>query len=487
MPYQADLGSRDAARNLCEEIPQWFNTFRKKYSGINSSFIKENEGPILLGGFCQLLRTRQSSETKKVELEQSYKRWIKQIIEKISDLSKKIKKLHPDQNILTNKLDILGIKDMVSVGKDILDSGRPFSDIYFKDFKKIRDSGTSKFRNNDLQRIEEANKAYKKVIGTLFYNMKEEHKTQLESKVSGFKKKIQYDAAIRQNLESEIEETAKEISKARNTKSGKRGRGKKVDKTWYSSDEIDPLFRYFTESTQTRDGSNIVYTPPLSGDGHYGERDLAKEIETGLIRAIGEKEKGRAKLLMPLNIGAGKNGTESGNHWVLCYISFDENNNDIWYIDPLGNKIPENISATIKQSLSIVFSKDINDLSISELDAPVQKDGHNCGPYIVEACRIFCDDHGEITRLQDLDMQEVRREHKDILKVSRLSNIGSRKKPSSAKKSKRKNNEITTEKATPTPSTRLGLNPSSSYSNNTQNSDGTNTEELEPCSKRHKS
>lgn len=475
MPYQADLGSRDAARNLCEEIPRWYDIFRKV------KVVKENEGPILLGGFCQLLRTRKNGETKKIEIEQSYQRWIKQIIEKISQLSKKLNVLNPDQNILSQVPDNIGIRDMVGAGKDILDSGRPFSDVDYNNFTKTRDSGTSRFRKRDLLRVQGANKAYKKVVAMLFANMTTEHKDQLESKVNGFKNKMQCDAAIR----LDIEETKKEASK---TKPGKRG--KRVDRTWYTDDEIDHLFRSFTESTQARDGSNILNTPPLSGDGYYGERDLASEIETGLIRAIGKKDVGRAKLLMPLNIGAGKNSRTTGNHWVLCYISFDENNNDIWYIDPLGNGIPKNISAAIKQSLCNVFKKDINDLSISELNAPVQRDGYNCGPYIVEACRIFCDEQGInlVETLTALDMQLVRRQHKEILEDSRRSNIGSRKKPSSAKKSKRKSKEMTTTAtATPAPSTKLKINLRSLYSNSTQNSDGTDTEELEPGSKRYKS
>lgn len=451
MPFKADLGSLDAVVNLCSEIPEWINRFREK------NLIEDGRGPILLGSFCQLLRTRKSKKTAKSErLEQSYQNWIKQILDKTVELSRAIKEYLKDQKILTNKTTMHGIKDMVGVGLNIQKSGRPFADTSYKGHRKSRKQRGReklvKFQKDDYKRINEASKAYKKIIGLLLSNMREEDLDRLEIKVPGFKEAIKLYGAIDQQIDSnEVDASKKDVDTSKK-------RSRKGSRRWYTDADISNLFRYLTESLE-----NISFTTPMQGgDAVFSAEDLQANIHANILNAIGnDRDQESTRVLIPLNIGA-KSGNRSGNHWVLAYVRFTSRVNEIYYIDPLGSDIPAQISGALTRSLRDIFNLDASvNLEITRLEGPVQQDGYNCGPWIVEACRIFAEG-GDPNTLVNLDIEAARRQHTEILRNDAASNSSPRKRSTRRRKAKvlsnNKRRKTAQQPVTPMPSAKFANN-----------------------------
>ena len=427
MPFKAELGCLEAAYNLREEMPEWFQKFRE------NKLISEKGGPILLGAYCQQMRTRKLKQSENHELEESYKEWIKPILEATAELSVEISKYIDGQKILNKDVTLSGVKDMVGTGLNIQKSGRPFSDTAFNGHKKPKKSRgktkLEKFGKKDFQRIREANDAYKKIIGQALLNMRKEDLDRLKSKNSNIEETLKLWSGIDQQIK---------IGKQLQTKDKQDKKGKKHDKepnkkgntTWYNHEQIENLFRYFTESND-----RVAYTSPMQGDGSFTAEDLQANISGRIINILANREtSGEHRFLVPLNIGA-KKMNESGNHWVVAYIRLsDEGEQEIYYFDSLKGNMPHNIRRALIGSIVEIFGKNRENIVIRPyVDMQVQTDGHNCGPWIAEMCRITAE-AGTPSDLYMLDINKERKNHEEILRDIQSSNTGRKKKRRSTRK-----------------------------------------------------
>jgi hypothetical protein len=154
------------------------------------------------------------------------------------------------------------------------------------------------------------------------------------------------------------------LSLAPNSHSGK-------DTHWYDSDEINQSLSQLEQNPHVK-----VYPPMLGTDldnYNFLKAQLEELNDNRVIPAHADAE--RRQVIIPLNLGTEKG---EGIHWVLLYLrypSLPEAMPQIIYIDSKGEKM----LPSMKKHLNELFPH----VEIDENKVVLQKDGYNCGPWII--------------------------------------------------------------------------------------------------------
>ena len=277
-----------------------------------------------------------------------------------------------------------------------------------KSNKKVRQRN---FNAHERQKQLQTHNAYRAVIGALFSNMTEAHKQRLDRAVEGFQSAIKLMHSIyTQMIKIDVR--------------GVKAKKPSYDTRWYEDGDIDQLMdHYFGQNP------GIVHTTPLQGDGHFARNDLEDTIVEFLQGNMNDDSgTGTKTALIPLNIGAQispalpENSTPSGQHWTLAIIEFasEVRGPRLYYFDSLYSDTNDSLKNVLQNSVYRVFNQRtiLTPLTLKR----VQKDGYNCGPWIIEAARYYFTSslssssqsltgHG----LEQTDIAKARREHNRIV------------------------------------------------------------------------
>lgn len=171
-----------------------------------------------------------------------------------------------------------------------------------------------------------------------------------------------------------------------------------LDTKWYGATQIDNILK---QELKGRQNQNIVSLPAIQAipvDENFN--DAIKEAQ--------ELAKEGKAVLMPLNI--------NGNHWVSGVMKTDKNDKDkfqFFYNDSLGNEI----DSKVKDEMNKLG------IGITDLRAPQQKDGYNCGPLTIHNLLQMgdADNFAEeelrkklLASSSSLNLQELRKDHSII-------------------------------------------------------------------------
>ena len=166
-----------------------------------------------------------------------------------------------------------------------------------------------------------------------------------------------------------------------------------LDTSWYSATQINNILEH-----KLTGQDNIVSRKAIPVDENFN--DAIKEAQ--------ELAKEGKAVLMPLNI--------NGNHWVSGVMKTDKNDKDkfqFFYNDSLGNEI----DSKVKDEMNKLG------IGITDLRAPQQKDGYNCGPLTIHNLLQMgdVDNFAEkelreklLTSSSSLNFQEMRKDHSSL-------------------------------------------------------------------------
>ena len=174
--------------------------------------------------------------------------------------------------------------------------------------------------------------------------------------------------------------------------------------SWYSEQQVNTLIAYYC--AESKDYDCISSTLGTKSARGIEFKDIFKQFnEERLKHGVTVKD----KIIIPLNLNR--------DHWVLVYLDYTLGN--IYYCDPLGALMPENIRDIIRNE--VVFSNaEVNPLfpgSHHQTAQRLQQDGYNCGPWVVEVARAIVRTEGELVHgverasCASLDMNQARKEH----------------------------------------------------------------------------
>lgn len=177
------------------------------------------------------------------------------------------------------------------------------------------------------------------------------------------------------------------------------------NKRWYKDKDINRLMRYYFASH-----SNVDVLAALLGTDWLGEKGTTNTLKDTLnslqeVRSdlIAQGQPVKDKILVPINLDK--------NHWALLYFVFNGQAvqpENIYYFDPFGTPI----NANVEHALQSVFKQS----SIVNINARVQEDGYNCGPWVVEAARSLVDAGAE----PSCNISKARLEHEKIIKIAKV-------------------------------------------------------------------
>jgi len=180
---------------------------------------------------------------------------------------------------------------------------------------------------------------------------------------------------------------------------------KENDNHWYTDDEINFLLQYYFAAN-----SKVEILTALLGTDWRGEEGKYNTLQSNLQsfhqqRLLTATASVKNKVIVPINL--------NNNHWALLYILYNETSQDpatVYYFDPFGKAIDANVN----QAVSSAFPT----AEIVNIEARVQDDGHNCGPWIIEAARAFVRKGAEPSG----NIDSARKEHQAILAQANNSN-----------------------------------------------------------------
>jgi cellulose biosynthesis protein BcsQ len=435
MPFKPSIGCLDAVNNLINVIPAWFHEFRAPRPQ-KPPFLGEKEGPLLLGTFPQFIRFRVSKKTKKPLPEISYQTWIDKIYARSETLLDVYKKQMGDQqpDILFDKFkNFIGVRDMISAGLQAQRSGHPLCDIEYKHKRVNREGKEQYFSPRQNQTKQAISNSYKKIIGVFFKLLRKEHLNALCRRVSDFQDILNLFSIL------SVQDLNAGLSQENAANSSPK---KKKNLHWYTDREINTLLQHYLNGKE-----NVYYalcTAPMQGDGRFAEEgQLEENIRLFLLRNIAsEKRTGpeTISIYIPINVGALPHGSKKGGfHWTLAIIKYNrvqENTCGIFYFDPLGKnpEVPINISTALINTVNEVFQSRIYE--VNPIGPAVQRDGYNCGPWIVEMARLHAEG-GDLAHLGDIDINQARKNHKKFEKTPNR-----RKRPNKRKKTSDTSSEL---------------------------------------------
>lgn len=435
IPFKPSIGCLDAVTNLIEILPEWFREMR------SLGLLSDKQGPRFLGTFPQLMRVKKYPDSEEKFIESGYKGWIQQIFKMSENLLAVFKTQMGDEqpNVPSDTYkNQVGIIDMVGAGLHSQRSGRPMSDLEYT-HTSIDAAGREKqFSWRENQKKKQVANGYKKVIATHLQCLTPHHKTLLLTRVPTFTETLMLWSCIDYGIAAEKRSPAPPEQKS-----------KGLDTRWYTHDDLNRLFEHYLRDN--KDDQDNYYTTPMQGDGAFSREALSQNLTNYLLENIAAdaKRAESATIFIPFNTGAGTStdGSKGGSHWTLGIIRYGQQRGlkEIFYFDPLGRRhmersIPDSIAHALKTTVHEVFGTEIDD--IMSLQLPVQTDGHNCGPWIVEMARTIVNDL-EARELFNLNIEDARRGHALVLQSAEPGVTRSRKAPSRLEGSSKKKPKTT--------------------------------------------
>ena len=427
IPFKPSLGCLDSAKNLLRLIPKWFVELRDK------NLVAPGEGPLLLNSFPQVLKAnvvnKQSTQQPHISirvLEKAYASWIRPILDRTSELQEAFRQYVPSQPIIPFPSmfeNIIGVPDMAGRGLNIQRSGRPASDLTFQHKKATSkiDSKNNKEKMANFNKADDelklkVNIAYKRIIGFALKFLSEEHKRVLRQRVPNYElmlalyeklmaDRIVFTQAERKDLELEDDAASSVMLDEVAPPASKRARAAhEVQTRWYTDDDITTLL------TDKLVDPKFGFVTPLAITEAYTPLDLEEHIAEFIRRFVLDFDTSQSSIFwtfIPINV--------NGNHWTVVSIHCDPANRtaQVFYFDPMAGRIEAETKTSIDRAFSRIFP-DIPLGPYQALNVRVQSDGHNCGPWIVEAVEHLAS-RGHLDNLREVDIALVRQQHASLL------------------------------------------------------------------------
>lgn len=167
---------------------------------------------------------------------------------------------------------------------------------------------------------------------------------------------------------------------------------------WYSCHDVDKILRCkFMDNSHV----HLYYAFGLSDNEIVTYRNSKKKSGdfTEKMKKFATKHDDKTYKILPINIGS--------SHWTLMIFSKINGKIDATFFDPFGQRCPEILSDTLIREVRISHFDDV--------ELKVQKDGYNCGPWIIEAAVKFVDTNG-INFDRDFSIERKRIEHINCLR-----------------------------------------------------------------------
>lgn len=212
-----------------------------------------------------------------------------------------------------------------------------------------------------------------------------------------FNKKLAEEEAERARLTQE--EKKKSVIKGQEEK--------KIDSQWYSDEKVFKLIAHYI-----RDKLDVDCLAPMLGTDWRGNntlRDNLAEYNAQRAQLIAKGQSIKDKILIPINLYNG--------HWVLLYVLYQQDmtkTQQIYYFDPMGTAIPEDLYK------AIVDERVFPGHPIIQLGQRVQTDFYNCGPWVIEAARTLIDSGAAPE--STLNIHAARVKHAEIIRTQKASN-----------------------------------------------------------------
>jgi hypothetical protein len=176
--------------------------------------------------------------------------------------------------------------------------------------------------------------------------------------------------------------------------------GKSRDTHFYSTQEVNRLLTHYLQ------GNNSIelFTALLGTDWIHGNelQGVLVEFNRQRLLAISRGQAVKDKVLIPVNVNQ--------NHWVLFYIIYPEDAATlptIYYFDPLGRALPDEVKTALNHRNLYPG------VNINAMGHKVQRDGYNCGPWIIEAARAIMNEKPVPNASHDI--VRARDEHMSII------------------------------------------------------------------------
>ena len=443
MPFKPSIGCLDAVKNLTEVFPGWFKELR------DAELLGPDEGPLLLGTFPQIIRTRKQMHKDVKYVESAYAIWIKEIFSKTNELLQVFMKNMPGQQVtipFKDMQDRIGIRDFIGAGLQVQNSGHPMSDTSYQHTQVDKRGHKEMFRKewDDLKR--ETLNSYQKILGRVFESLKEGHKKLLTEKNKNIINTLKLYSILHETIKSDTEAklptpriAAPKIATPKKV-GGRRPGLDKIGLEWYNDDDITTLIKHYLAGRER----NFAFITPLQGDGRFSESQLAEEIKANILLKIGNDEvpEEGMTIFIPLNLGArSSSATEGGNHWTLAFINVSPGRAEIFYFDPLGDNAPQSVDKALKTVVNDVYETEIHNIGRLQETIRVQYDGHNCGPWIVAfICQLI--KNGDAAwrpdELLKTNIDQQRQEFYKIIESAKASNQRKRSSSTPSKEPKRR-------------------------------------------------
>ncbi len=175
-----------------------------------------------------------------------------------------------------------------------------------------------------------------------------------------------------------------------------------IDRSWYTCDKIHLLLKKQFENASNASKVNVLYS--MLGTSWKGKAN------TVLVQSIFDhtlnREPNQDLTIIPVNL--------NDSHWVLVCINFTEAESPVvFYFDPLGHQPNSEVIAALKIALpDMIF--------IPQDDPPPQKDGYNCGPWIIEIA--ICFTEGRLKDVNKVNISVAREKHDKLLQKNEINN-----------------------------------------------------------------
>lgn len=166
---------------------------------------------------------------------------------------------------------------------------------------------------------------------------------------------------------------------------------------WYTGKDIRILLKHFYGKRE-----DIKIFESIDALQHHGGV-LATNLDEARLQGVLRGDCREINIL-PINLGR--------RHWaalILRFNSEDKTAPSAWYVDPLGHKIPAEVSNAVR----IVYQN----ADILSVNIKLQRDNHNCGPWIIAAFQNLIE-AGNLPP-EDFDIAVAREIYDNILQRSR--------------------------------------------------------------------
>lgn len=165
---------------------------------------------------------------------------------------------------------------------------------------------------------------------------------------------------------------------------------------WYDDEAVNRLLRYYFPLSR----KNLRVLDALVLEGDISHELIQARLTSGFVNRI-------HVYYLPLRINT--------NHWIGLYVDRTPGNPKIWWLDPYGGGTLEQKDVIIQLlNRTGLFDVELTLAHVSFQEYPLQNDGYNCGPWVIEMLR-FIREHGAFLAAKSINIEERRREHRRIL------------------------------------------------------------------------